>query len=267
MQKIFFGVLALFAVTVTAMSADAKFDASRYKYIGVFDNVKEKQAIASRMGLDDFRKLIRKEWQRGNDIEEMKYGNGRWIGVFGKSDPKNHQTYIVAPRWKAVDHALEAYWKQGYYITNIEHGLSEWVVVFEKNTGFENQAYERRANRDEFIEAVRKRWAKGYELIDIEYGEGHYIGIFAQHTPYTDQALAVRSLWYDMAEVIARNWKEGYSVTNIEYTLGRWMVLFSKMKNAPAQGFETAQNMEKFTEKFNARQQRGYRLVDLAEGW
>ena len=244
-----------------------KYDASRYKYIGVYNQVEDSQKMVTTMGLEQMRASIKKQWRDGRDIEELKYGNGHWIGVFGKGNAKSHQTYVVASRWNAIDHIVEDYWKQGYFMTNIEHGLAEWVVVFEKNTGFINQAYERRAKRDEFIEAVNKRWKQGYDLIDFEYGEGHYTGIFAEKKQRESQALVIRSTWFAVSKVITQYWNEGYRIKNIEYTLGRWMVLFAKTAHNPEQGFETAYDIETFKTLFKKRQKEGYKLIDLAEGW
>jgi len=258
---------AIFLFGTMVWAKHPEYDASRYKYIGVFNAHKTPQTVKSTVGLESFKKVIRQEWQSGHDLVELKYGNGHWVGVFGKANPQSHQTYVVASRWSAIDEIVNSYWKQGYFITNIEHGLAEWVVFFEKNRDYTNQAYERRGKRDDFVAAVRARWKQGYDLIDFEYGEGHYTGIFAQHTPYRNQALSVRSTWYATSKMIASYWQQGYRINNIEYTLGRWMVLFSKTDNPVAQGFETADTVTHFTEKFTKRQKEGYSLIDMAEGW
>jgi hypothetical protein len=266
-MKQYIQAVVIFLFGTMLWAKDPQYEASRYKYIGVFNAHKATQTLKSTMGLEDFRKVIRKEWQSGHDLVELKYGNGHWLGVFGKANPKSHQTYVVASRWSAIDEIIDNYWKEGYYITNIEHGLAQWVVFFEKNRGYTNQAYESRGKRDDFIAAVHARWKQGYDLIDFEYGEGHYTGIFAQHTPYRNQALSVRSTWYAASKMIASYWQKGYRINNIEYTLGRWMVLFSKTDNPVAQGFETADTVTHFTEKFTKRQKEGYSLIDMAEGW
>jgi len=243
-----------------------KYDASHYKYIGTFVKVKSDQKIESTMSLENFQKIIRKDWAKGYDISEIKYGNGKWIGVFTKNSKETHQTYIVARRFSVVNNLLKEYWNKGYYITNIEHGLSEWIVVFEKNTSYTNQAFERRKKLDIFIDAVNERWKDNFDLIDLEYGEGRWTGIFAEGTGYKGQAMIIRSSWRRMVRVIEHYWEKDYQISNIEYTLGKWMVVFSKSKDI-AQGYETAETIESFKKKFEKRQQEGYKLIDLAEGW
>ncbi|MCB4743184.1 MAG: hypothetical protein LGB07_02840 [Sulfurovum sp.] len=260
-------VLGIFLLESTGFAKSPKYDVSRYKYIGVFSKVKASQQMVATMELRQIRKQIKQAWQKGNDIKELKYGNGHWVGVFEKGDARSHQTYLVASRWSAIDHIVEDYWKQGYFITNIEHGLAEWVVVFEKNTGFLNQAYERRAKRDAFIEVVNQRWKQGYDLIDFEYGEGHYTGIFTERKTKESQALVVRSTWFNSSKAITEYWHKGYRIKNIEYTLGRWMILFGRNSKDSKQGFETAHDIETFKTIFEKRQKEGYVLIDLAEGW
>ncbi len=268
MKKTIIAIM-LFTLSLSGLleAKSAKYTSSYYKYIGLFEKAKKRQHMEMTMNLDAMRKIIRIQWSKGYDIAEIKYGNGKWIAVFENGSPKSHQTYIVARRWEAVNDHLDEYWQQGYYITNIEHGLAEWFVVFEKNTSFTNQAYERRKSLDDFSDAVNKRWKMGYDLIDIEYGEGHYTGIFAEGSKYNGQALTIRSRWIDMARVISDYWKQGYYVSNIEFTLGRWMTVFSKYTSKKDQGFETAESIEKFRQTFEKRQDKGYKLVDIAEGW
>ena len=260
-------LIGMIFFTAQLFAKTFKYDASHYKYIGTFVKEKSNQKIESTMSLENLQKIIRKRWAQGYDISEIKYGNGKWIGVFSKNSKETHQTYIVARRFAVVNNLLKEYWKKGYYITNIEHGLAEWIVVFEKNTSYTNQAFERRKKLDIFVDSVNKRWKENFDLIDLEYGEGRWTGIFAEGTGYKGQAMIIRSAWRDMVRVIEGYWKKGYHISNIEYTLGKWMVVFSRSKNNVAQGYETAATMEAFMKKFKKRQQEGYKLIDLAEGW
>ncbi|RRS32032.1 MAG: hypothetical protein P794_02490 [Epsilonproteobacteria bacterium (ex Lamellibrachia satsuma)] len=261
--------LILILMTFSAISAFAehsKYAASAYKYVSVYNKGDLAQQMDSAMNLKHFRKIIKQRWKQGYDISEIKYGNGKWIGVFSKSSKKTHQTYIVARRWTAVDNILKEYWDQGYYITNIEHGLAEWIVVFEKNTSYTDQAYERRKKLDDFVDHVNRRWKEGFNLIDLEYGEGRWTGIFAAHTGYKGQALMIRSRWKDMTRQIKSYWEKGYRIANLEYTLGKWMCLFTKtVKNA--QGYEASPTAEALKKVFIQQQKKGFGLIDLAEGW
>jgi len=205
-QLLFIGVVLL---TTQLNAKISKYDSSRYKYIGTFVKEKSDQRIESMMSLESFQKSIRKQWKQGYDISELKYGNGKWIGVFTKSTKETHQTYIVARRFSVVDHLLKEYWDKGYYMTNIEHGLAEWIVVFEKNTSYVNQAFERRKNLDTFVDFVNKRWNDKFDLIDLEYGEGRWTGVFAEGTGYRGQAMIIRSAWRDMVRKIESYWKQG----------------------------------------------------------
>jgi hypothetical protein len=261
------GFIVLLTMTSASSSEDMRFKHSRYKYIALFNADMPEQRMVESFSFDKMRTEIRRAWKEGLDIVSLKYGNGHWIGVFQKANFASHQTYIVAPRWNAVDAHLSQYWKNGYYITHIEHGLGEWVVVFEKNTGFTNQAYERRKKRDAFISAVKKRWKEGYDLIDIEYGEGRFTGIFAEGTELKNQALIERSFWYDVQKAIVEYWQKGYRVTDIEYTLGRWMVLFSKYSRRIHQRYESASTVEGLRKRFDTLRAEGFGIVDLAEGW
>ena len=245
----------------------SKYDASHYKYIGTFIKQQGKQKMDSVMSLEDFRKIIKKRWAEGYDISEIKYGNGKWIGVFTEASENTGQTYVVASRWGGINNILKEYWDKGYYMTNIEHGLAEWIVVFEKNRPYSNQAFERRKTLDAFIAYVNKRWDEGFDLIDFEYGQGRWTGIFAENTGYSGQALIVRSSWKAMARMIEKYWGKGYRIGNIEYTLGKWMCLFTKVEEPVSQGFETAPTAEALRKIWQKKQKDHYILTDLAEGW
>jgi len=45
------------------------------------------------------------------------------------------------------------------------------------------------------------------------------------------------------------------------------MCIFSKYKGARGQGYETAETVVALKEVFAKRQQKGFKLLDLAEGW
>jgi len=62
--------------------------------------------MKSAMGLENFRKIIKKQWNEGYDISDIKYGNGKWIGVFTKTSRDSQQTYVVSPRWSGVNNLL-----------------------------------------------------------------------------------------------------------------------------------------------------------------
>jgi len=149
------GLMVLFSVMLSAREYD--YASSHYKYISLYNKENKVQQMRSVMGFEDFQKIIKEQWNKGYDISDIKYGNGKWIGVFTKADRESHQTYVVSPRWSGVNDILNEYWNKGYYMTHIEHGLAEWVVVFEKNTSYTNQSYERRKTLDEFVSAVEKR--------------------------------------------------------------------------------------------------------------
>jgi hypothetical protein len=70
-----------------------------------------------------------------------------------------------------------------------------------------------------------------------------------------------------MAAVIQDHWNRGYRISNIEHTLGKWMCLFSKSNEQKAQGFETSPTVKGLKKVFKERQNKGYKLIDLAEGW
>ncbi len=116
-------LMTLCAITVFAKNP--KYASSHYKYICVFVKNDKTQQMDSAMSLANFRKIIKQRWIQGYDIGEVKYGSGKWIGVFTKTSHDSHQTYVMARRWTAVNNLLDEYWKKGYYVTNIEHGLSE----------------------------------------------------------------------------------------------------------------------------------------------
>ena len=268
MTRIVLMILGFTVLMTTGISAkETNFASSHYKYIALFEKETKDQQINSTMSLDDFREIIKQRWSEGYDISEIKYGSGKWTGVFTKSTKESHQTYIVADRWSAVNHILPEYWKKGYYITSVEHGLAEWIVVFEKNTSYNNQAFERRKNLDDFYAAVDKRWKEGFDLIDLEYGQGRWTGIFAEGTGYTDQAMIIRSRWSELIPQIENYWAKGYRISNIEFTLGKWMCIFSKYKGAKGQGYEASPTVEALKAVFGKRQKKGFSLLDLAEGW
>jgi len=267
MKKVLWSIAAALLLSVSLSARETDYASSHYKYISVYEKEALSQHMQSAMSLDTFQSLIRKEWGMGYDITELKYGNGKWIGIFTKVQKDSHQTYVVAPRWDGVNNVLESYWKKGYYMTQIEHGLAEWIVVFEKNTGYTNQSYERRKTLDAFSDAVEKRWKEGYDLIDLEYGQGRWTGIFAENTGYIGQSMVIRSRWSEMVRVIDAHWEKGYRILNIEQTLGKWMCLFVKSKDAKAQKYETSPTVEKIKEKLTEAQKEGYHLTDLAEGW
>jgi len=268
MKKVLLIILGFGILMTTAISArESNFASSHYKYIAVFEKEIKDQHIDSTMGLKDFRKIIKQRWSESYDISEIKYGSGKWIGVFTKTAKETHQTYIVARRWSGVNNILPEYWKKGYYVTGIEHGLSEWIVVLEKNTPYTNQAFERRKNLDDFYVAVEQRWKEGFDLIDLEYGQGRWTGIFAEGTGYTDQAMIIRSRWSEIVPLIESYWAKGYRISNIESTLGKWMCVFSKYKDAKGQGYETSETVAALKEVFAKRQKKGFSLIDLSEGW
>jgi hypothetical protein len=70
-----------------------------------------------------------------------------------------------------------------------------------------------------------------------------------------------------MVPVIEDHWKHGYRITDIEQTLGKWMCLFTKYSDEKAQVYESRPTIEKLEEAFLERQENGYDLIDLAEGW
>ena len=267
-KKVLLMILGFSILMTTVISAkEYNFASSHYKYLGVFEKETKNQHMDSTMSLDDFRKIIKQRWSEGYDISEIKYGSGKWIGVFTKTAKESHQTYLVADRWSAINNKLPEYWKKGYYVTSIEHGLAEWIVVFEKNTSYTNQAFERRKKLDDFYAAVDKRWKEGFDLIDLEYGQGRWTGIFAEGTGYTDQAMIIRSRWSELIREIETYWKKGYRISNIEYTLGKWMCIFSKYKGVRGQGYETSPTVEALKAVFAKRREKGFKLIDLAEGW
>ena len=59
-------------------------EAYRYKWVGTF--VKGTpyidQVVASAMMWSDFSDVIKRRWKEGYDLTEIKYGNGKWVGVF-----------------------------------------------------------------------------------------------------------------------------------------------------------------------------------------
>ena len=79
--------------------------------------------------------------------------------------------------------------------------------------------------------------------------------------------MVIRSRWSEMVPVIEQHWRKGYAVSDIEQTLGKWMVVFSKTKENRAQGYETSPTVKKLEETLHSRQEKGYKLIDLAEGW
>ena len=268
MNKIVLMILGFSVLITTNLSArESNFASSHYKYIAVFEKETKEQKIDNTMGLKDFRKIIKQRWSEGYDISELKYGSGKWIGVFTKFEKESQQTYLVADRWSAVNSVLPEYWKKGYYITGVEHGLADWIVVLEKNTPYTNQAFERRKNLDDFYDATEKRWQEGFDLIDLEYGQGRWTGIFAEGTGYTDQAMIIRSRWSELIPVIESYWAKGYRITNIESTLGKWMCVFSKYKDAKGQGYETAETVAALKKVSAKRHEKGFKLMDLSEGW
>ncbi len=70
-----------------------------------------------------------------------------------------------------------------------------------------------------------------------------------------------------MVPMIENYWAKGYRISDIESTLGKWMCVFSKYKGARGQGYETAETVTALKEVSVKRQQKGFKIMDLSEGW
>ncbi|MBN2825141.1 MAG: hypothetical protein JXQ76_07460 [Campylobacterales bacterium] len=278
MQKrlsLFAMVLVMALSTTFAMAKEYKeyTDLSnRYKWVGVFVNEGKKvdQVLKSNTRFYEFKDNIKRLWNSGYVLDDIKYGNGQWVGVFSKNTKGIQQKYYETGRWKEMDRVIEKEWKLGNYVTKIEYGLGKWIVFFSnaQSTGYNNQGYERREGIDEFRIAIRERWRKGFTLTNVEYGEGRWVGIFTKgKNLYKDQALNVRSYWPDTVIGIEDRWRENQKITSITNGLHRWFVLFSKTSGYGKQGYEASSSIENFELKLKNRNAKGYRLIDLSQGW
>ncbi len=79
--------------------------------------------------------------------------------------------------------------------------------------------------------------------------------------------VSLRSNWKRFREAIQKQWDAGYKITNIAFGIGKWMGTFASKPGYSAQGYETAPTFSALSEILRKRQEDGFVLIDLAEGW
>ena len=79
--------------------------------------------------------------------------------------------------------------------------------------------------------------------------------------------MSLRSNWKRFREAIQKQWDEGYQITTISFGVGKWLGTFASQTSYSAQGYETAPNLSRLAQILRERQEEGFALIDLAEGW
>ena len=58
-------------------------------------------------------------WNSGYILDYIKYGNGKWIGVFSKNIDNKSQKYHETGRWTDMHDVISKEWEKGFYLTKI----------------------------------------------------------------------------------------------------------------------------------------------------
>ena len=79
--------------------------------------------------------------------------------------------------------------------------------------------------------------------------------------------MSLRTNWKRFREAIQTQWDAGYQITNIAFGVGKWLGTFANNTGYSAQGYETAPTASALSQILRKRQEDGFVLIDLAEGW
>lgn len=167
--------------------------------------------------------FIKAQWDKGNYITDLTYGNGEWYVVAGKAS-YSQQAYFKDKKFPGD--WVEQKWKEGFDITKVTYGSNVWVVVMSKGAGLTNESWGKRGSFKEIKEYILGKWNDGKDIIDISFGNGEWVAVLAKGADYHYQV-------YNWGSQFPTDWvnakyKEGKHITSLAYGEGLWIVVMSK---------------------------------------
>ncbi|BDS13550.1 DUF7477 domain-containing protein [Aureispira anguillae] len=167
--------------------------------------------------------FIKSQWDKGQFITDLTYGNGEWYIVTG-STSYSQQAYFKDKKFPGE--WVEKKWKEGFDITKVTYGADVWVVVMSKGAGLTSESWGKRGSFKEIKAYILGKWNDGKDIIDISFGNGEWVAILAKGADYHYQV-------YNWGSEFPTDWvnekyKEGKHITSLAYGEGLWVVVMSQ---------------------------------------
>jgi tetratricopeptide (TPR) repeat protein len=172
--------------------------------------------------LDFPSKFIKTQWDAGQFITDLTYGNGEWYTVTGKTE-YSQQAYYKDKKFPGL--WIEKKWKEGFDLTKISYGSDKWVVIMSKGAGLTSESWGKRSSFDEIKEYIRGKWNDDKYILNIAFGNGEWVATMAKGADYYSQV-------YNWGAEFPAVWvnnknKEGKQITSLAYGDGMWIVVMS----------------------------------------
>jgi len=176
--------------------------------------------------------FIKAQWDKGQYITDLTYGNGEWYVVTSKTS-YTQQAYYKDKKFPGD--WVEKKWKEGFDITKVAYGSDIWVVVMSKGAGLTNESWGKRGSFKEIKEFILGKWNDGKDIIDISFGNGEWVAILAKGADYDKQV-------YNWGSEFPTDWvnakyKEGKHITSLAYGEGLWVVVMSEYSNTKSERY------------------------------
>ena len=201
---------------------------------------------------------IRAQWQEGNDVTLLTYGDGSWV-FFAARLPGNPQQYFQTSN-SFPGSLIREKWQEGYDISSIAYGAGQWAVVMTQGEQNLEQAFF--TNPQFPVEQIREHWEDGYAVTDLAYGAGSWVVVASK---LDDDPLQRYATSTDFpGEQIQTLWSEGFDVTSLAYGNGLWAYIASKSAEDIRQTYAT--NAAFPADSISELWADGYDVTNLAFG-
>ncbi len=181
--------------------------------------------------------FIQKQWDNGQFITDITYGEGEWVVVTGVID-YDHQVLTRDKKFPGT--WVEEMWGKGYDITHVAYGADEWVVVMSKGAGLTSESWGKRGSFDEIKEFIRAKWNDGKDIINVAFGNGEWVATLAKGADLHYQVYNWGA--YFPHKWVIEKYENGYHVTSMTYGEGVWLIVMSQHSNSFKEKYTCAPN-------------------------
>ena len=166
--------------------------------------------------------VISQIWNQGHFINNIVYGNGKWLLVTDPKSSLNNQQWWT--RTEFPSDAISEGWQLGLDVTQLIYAPGFWVLVMSGKTGYTDQKwFTDKKFPENDIAKLRKA---GYYITNIHFGYDRWAVVMSQNTGYSDQIIEISSVF--PSDKIKKAWEKNYYVTNLIFGRGKWVLVLTK---------------------------------------
>ena len=170
------------------------------------------QTLDAALTVSDAKEKIDAVLARGQVLQEVSFGKGRWLIATSYPLFRQRQTVLTTENFPATE--IEAKARGKAYITAIAYGAGGWIVGLTENTGFSDQKILKgstfpRAEVDGLLK-------QGYRVTDLARGPEGLVVVMSQGTGWGEQRVLTGSGFPNTG--VDSAWGLGFHLTSLSYT-------------------------------------------------